>query len=1002
MIDSWKTGLSGNWNNDPTDWSTGTPPNAGDDAQIANGNVTITSQIAAISSLTLGTAGLLTIHSAGVVQSITGSLSNSGNLDLDSNGIGGSALTVGGTLINSGNLAIGNTGLTAATVLTVGGLTNTGNILLVGNVGTSIQATLAVTGATPTTWTGLTRIAGDADLELQNGISVIAAGATFELDGATARASIGADTANTALTGLSQNAGALNLGSTGVTLTIPGYFKNAGSMNMDFNGTGGNTVTIGSTFNNSGALSIGSTILETSSTFTTSALVNTGAILLQGNAAAGATAQAVLASTVTNSYTWTGSIRIVGDADLVLTNSITTIASGASIALNGAEAGITLASYHGTDTEIGLFALTSNAGGLDVGGAGAAGGVYLRASGRPPHPYTASVLYNSGSVRVDFNGAGGSTFRVLGELNNSGIIGIGNSGISAASTLEPLELVNTGVINLFGNSTSAGKLLGDGNVSNSGTINATGGTANGVQLSPFSHGFHVSNSGVIAGKIGVVAGGYGTTVFNSGTISGAGGTAVSFGGTSANLLVLQHGYKLVGGVVGGASATNTVALAGSVGATVAADYNGLHLTAFQDVLFGAGAQSTLKVSNIGGTLPVTISGFATAGDVIDLTAIGSNGTIANFDMVSHLVTVTGSLGSETLRFDASDATALTTTSDGSGGTDVEVPCFCRGTLILTERGEVPVEDLAVGDLVVTQSGVFKPIVWIGFGRDLVTRANKLARPVIVESGALSDGVPTRDLYLTHGHALYLDSAIGGVLIPVENLINHRSIRWDESARVVEYYHIELDDHDVVLANGAPAESYHDAGNRAAFQNNRPAARPRIATTTFAPVLTAGEVVGTVWERLFARAGGRIEPGVTAEPDLYLMVDGKRIDPQASGHGVYRFAVPRPPAARLVLRSRSGVPSLLGISRHDHRRLGVAITQLVLLQAGIPTYFDCDQPQLREGGSYRHEDGFCWTDGELDLPARFFTLLDGAFSLAVHTEPHPDMRYALPRMLADAA
>src|SRR5206468_2385786 len=131
----------------------------------------------------------------------------------------------------------------------------------------------------------------------------------------------------------------------------------------------------------------------------------------------------------------------------------------------------------------------------------------------------------------------------------------------------------------------------------------------------------------------------------------------------------------------------------------------------------------------------------------------------------------GSGGTLTLQLDPSDATNFTTSSDGAAGTSLAPVCFCRGTLILTEKGEVPVEDLAVGDKVETLSGAFKPVVWIGFGRDLVTQVNRLARPVMVRAGALAANVPRRDLYLTHGHALYLD----GVLIPVENLVNHHSI-----------------------------------------------------------------------------------------------------------------------------------------------------------------------------------------------------------------------------------
>ena len=112
----------------------------------------------------------------------------------------------------------------------------------------------------------------------------------------------------------------------------------------------------------------------------------------------------------------------------------------------------------------------------------------------------------------------------------------------------------------------------------------------------------------------------------------------------------------------------------------------------------------------------------------------------------------------------------------ASGTDLVV-CFCRGTLILTERGEVAVEELAVGDRVRDAVGrAASRSCGSASAATSSPAANRLARPVIVRRGALADNVPRRDLYLTHGHALYLD----GVLIPVENLVNHRSILWDES------------------------------------------------------------------------------------------------------------------------------------------------------------------------------------------------------------------------------
>jgi Hint domain len=154
-------------------------------------------------------------------------------------------------------------------------------------------------------------------------------------------------------------------------------------------------------------------------------------------------------------------------------------------------------------------------------------------------------------------------------------------------------------------------------------------------------------------------------------------------------------------------------------------------------------------------------------------------------------------------------------SDGDDGAVVGAICFCTGAGIATPSGEVPVERLAVGDMVLTADGAVRPIVWTGVGHALAVRGRRgPTTPVIVRKGALADNVPHRDLRVTKGHSLLLD----GVLIPVEFLVNHRSIMWDDRAQRVTIHHIELATHDVLLANGAPAESYRDDGNRRLFQN----------------------------------------------------------------------------------------------------------------------------------------------------------------------------------------
>ncbi len=122
-------------------------------------------------------------------------------------------------------------------------------------------------------------------------------------------------------------------------------------------------------------------------------------------------------------------------------------------------------------------------------------------------------------------------------------------------------------------------------------------------------------------------------------------------------------------------------------------------------------------------------------------------------------------------------------------TDIPTLCFLEGTRIATPSGQRPVESLAIGDMVLTLAGPARCIVWIGKGRVLATRGRRnAATPIVVRKGALTGNVPDRDLRITKGHALYLDD----VLIPVEFLVNHRSIRWDDHAQEVSLYHIEFE------------------------------------------------------------------------------------------------------------------------------------------------------------------------------------------------------------------
>jgi hypothetical protein len=261
---------------------------------------------------------------------------------------------------------------------------------------------------------------------------------------------------------------------------------------------------------------------------------------------------------------------------------------------------------------------------------------------------------------------------------------------------------------------------------------------------------------------------------------------------------------------------------------------------------------------------------------------------------------------------------------------------------------------------------------------LATRGQRsAATPVIVRKGALAENVPHRDLRVTKGHALWF----GGVLIPVEFLINHRLIEWDDRAQEVELFHIELASHDVLVANGAPAESYRDDGNRWLFRNANSGwdlpPRPPCA-----PVLTGGPVVDAVWQRLLERTGSRPGFALTDNADLHLLVDGQRVD-AAERHGTACiFHVPaRPVSVRIV--SRAAAPAELGVAR-DPRVLGVALRRIALRQGTRFQLIAAADVALCEGfHPFEPADDLRWTDGDATLPAALFDGFDGPIEVVLH-------------------
>lgn len=284
-------------------------------------------------------------------------------------------------------------------------------------------------------------------------------------------------------------------------------------------------------------------------------------------------------------------------------------------------------------------------------------------------------------------------------------------------------------------------------------------------------------------------------------------------------------------------------------------------------------------------------------------------------------------------------------------TDV-LACYVEGTQIASETGDRAIESLAVGDRVWTDRGVLRPIVWIGKTRirpDLHRRPAEVY-PVRVVAGAFGPGLPARDLLLSPEHAVFVDE----ILIPIRSLINGTTVRQEETDDVI-YWHLELEDHDVVLAEGLPAETYLDTGNRWCFEDGSareaalapPDAGDAIpAVRSCAPVVEDGPVVDRVLHRLGAIAE---ELGVDAKQEVSIWV-------QTPG----RHVITVPPGDSHV-RVRSGMKRVGG----DRRRLGAAISAISLGDDVLDL-----RSRMLGRGFYptEHDDGrsWCWTNGDAEM------------------------------------
>jgi hypothetical protein len=405
--------------------------------------------------------------------------------------------------------------------------------------------------------------------------------------------------------------------------------------------------------------------------------------------------------------------------------------------------------------------------------------------------------------------------------------------------------------------------------SNDGTVKVAAGTVTADNFSQDAGSLSLTGGSItLTGADGLAATG-GAVLIGAGAVLAT--TAASVSAATVSVAgTLDDTGALSTGAAGGAG-TITIAATGSL--IIGAGASGVGIT-FADS--GGLLDFTSDDSSVlTGGLTSIISGFDAASDIVAFGAL-------TYDPLDSYTYGAGALtilqGATELARLALDATTLNAAGQDGGFTliagaadelDVTpdqsevtaLPCFAAGTRLLTDRGAVPVEALAIGDRVITADGSAEPIAWIG-KRRVDCRRHREPRavlPVRIAAHAFADGRPGRDLFLSPDHAIFAED----VLIPVKHLIDGAAARQVEVAEVT-YVHIELRQHQILLAEGLAVESYIDAGDRAGFSGGSvvalhpgwgPASRDAallMEALTYAPIRVMGAEVDRVRARLAAR------------------------------------------------------------------------------------------------------------------------------------------------------
>jgi hypothetical protein len=532
----------------------------------------------------------------------------------------------------------------------------------------------------------------------------------------------------------------------------------------------------------------------------------------------------------------------------------------------------------------------------------------------------------SGAAVIDLTGGLGAAAVMIGAAGSFTATGTAGAGFETMinagtvqfldqSTLTLTELINTGTFMAGGTARLAPQfvtlqagMLAIGpdaaitapQITQSGGTLALSGTLSAGTPLPDSGVIDLSGGTIIAPALSLSA----ATLSGYGYIEGTAGLGTIFlsGGT-----ILASGAMGLGG---------DVSLANGAGIGIASGGS-------LDIVHGLSGGT---ISFSGGSAELTFNDLAvvTAAitgmldhDAIDLIGIAPSLVAFSAGSISA-----GTLGGFSLAV-AGGQPGLQIGADGFGGTLItlggDMACFCAGTRLLTPNGYRPVEAFAPDDPVVTLDGAVRAVRWIG-RRTLDLADEPRARPVRFAAGALGGNVPTKPVLLSPLHAVFID----GVLVPAMHLVNGATITQTHRAAAT-YYHLELDRHDILLAEGMGAESYLDTGNRGGLYHEQ--GRRGNCRTACAALVTNGPQLADIRRKLHkvALAAGYT---LTYDPALRGVAARQSILPRMtrkSGRRVARFRLPRG-AECLHLAANAATPADTDPDSEDRREIAICLDE----------------------------------------------------------------------------